>query len=115
MVTVKAFQKRQSKDGKEFISLELVGGLELIQSSNSGKFYATVRKCFIPATFDETIATKLVGTQIKGEIVRIPCEPYDFISPTTGEVMTLQHSYGYEPSPSEGVVHSSRINEFAEA
>ena len=108
MVTVKSFQKRQSSDGREFLTMELVGGVELVQSQTTGKFYATVRKCSIPATFDEEVASTLVGTKIKGEIVRIQCDPYEYTIQSTGEVVTLQHSYGYQPSPSGEVVAGQR-------
>lgn len=108
MVTVKSFTKRETKDGRDFLTLELVGGLEMIQSQNTGKFYATVRKCSVPATFDEEVAASLVGTKMPGQIVRIESEPYDYTIKATGEVVTLQHSYGYEPSPSGEVVHMNQ-------
>jgi hypothetical protein len=47
MVTVKSFVQRIGKDDKPFISLELTGDIELVQSQNTGRFYATVRRCFI--------------------------------------------------------------------
>ncbi len=55
MVTVTGFMERQRKDGSSFIVLEITGSLELIQSSTSGNFYASVRKCTIPSTFNETV------------------------------------------------------------
>lgn len=114
MVTVKSFAKRQSADGREFITLELVGGLELVQSQATGRFYATVRRCSIPSTFDETVAASLVGSQLPGDVVRIPSEAYEYTIQSTGEVVTLQHSYGYQP-PTGEVVLGSRIRELAEA
>ena len=111
MVTVKSFQKRQSKDGREFLTLELMGGLEMVQSHNTGKFYATVRKCSIPATFDEDVAASLIGTQMPGQIVRIPSDPYEYTIKQTGEVITLQRSYGYQPTPTGEVVHERELIE----
>ncbi len=108
MVTIKSFQKRQSTDGREFITLELVGGVEMVQSQNSGRFYATVRKTSIPATFDEETASSLVGSKMPGEIVRIESDPYEYTIKATGEVVVLQHSYGYQPTPSGEVVHLDR-------
>lgn len=108
MVKINAFTKRQSKDGREFLTLEIIGGLEMVQSQNTGKFYATVRKCSIPATFDAEVAASLVGTQLQGEIVRILCEPYQYTIKDSGEVITLQHSYGYRPTPSGEVVTMER-------
>ena len=108
MVTIKAFKSNLSKDGKPFISLELVGGLEMVQSSNSGKFYCTQRRAFIPATFDEDTAKLLVGTQLQGDIIRVSCDPYQYTVKATGEVITLQHSFGYQPTPSGAVVTMER-------
>jgi hypothetical protein len=98
MVTVTNFHEVERKDKKgSFISLELPGGVELIQSSISGKFYATVRKCRISSTLDSDTAKMMVGQKLEGEIVRVSADPYEFISPTTGEVVTLQHTYAYQP------------------
>ena len=52
MVTVVDFAKRIASDGREFIALILQGGLCLVQSKNTGNFYATVKKCSIPSTFE---------------------------------------------------------------
>ena len=61
MVQVKNYALRERKDGETFIALELLGGLELVQSSATGKFYATVKKCSIPSTLDEATARLMVG------------------------------------------------------
>ena len=68
MVTVKAAHLRSAGE-KSFVALELTGDLELIQSQNTGRFYATTRRCFIPSTFD-----------IK-----------------TGETIRMAHTYEYHP------------------
>jgi hypothetical protein len=110
MVTVKSFAKRNTLDGRTFIALDLVGGLEMVQSSTTGKMYATIRRCSIPATFDEEVAACLVGTTMPGDIVRIPSDPYEYTIKATGEVVTLQHTFGYQP-PSGAVVGSPQIDE----
>ena len=110
MVTIQGFTKRQANDGREFISLELTGSLELVQSQNTGKFYATVRKCSIPATFDEKIAESLVGTKLEGEVVRVETDAYEYTIKDTGEVITLQYMYGYQPTPSGDVVVMDKSN-----
>jgi hypothetical protein len=74
MVTVSSYVPRTRKDGTTFIALEISGGLELVQSGNTGKFYATLRKTSIPCTFDETLAKTLIGTQMPGSIVRVTVE-----------------------------------------
>lgn len=105
MVTVKGFAKRTANEGGEFVVMELMGGLELIQSSKTGKMYGTVRTTSVPVTFDERTAATLVGTKIPGEIVRVECQPYDFTVKATGEVLTLQHRFEYQPvSGTEAVV-----------
>ena len=42
MVHVKNYALRERKDGETFISLELAGGLEMVQSPETGKFFAYV-------------------------------------------------------------------------
>ena len=111
MVTVTNFVPRTRKDGTTFIALEISGGLELIQSSSSGSFYATVKKTTIPSTFDENIAKTLIGSQIPGNVVRIQVEQYDYINKRTGEVMKLQHSYSFQPEGSMELIGETRITE----
>jgi hypothetical protein len=111
MVQVTNFHEVETKDGKTFISLELTGGLELIQSQATGKMYATVRKCRIPSTFDTNIAKMMVGTQLDGDVVRVETDPYDYVNKRTGEVMTLQHSYAYRPKGSMELIGQSRVQE----
>jgi hypothetical protein len=68
MVTVSNYALRVRKDGSTFVVLELTGGLEIIQSSNTGKHYATVRKCTIPSTFSEEVA-KLMDIQVMDHLI----------------------------------------------
>ena len=109
MVTVTNYTSRQRKDGSTFQVLELSGSVELVQSQETGKFYATVRKTTIPCTFDEAIAKGLVGTQLKGNIVRVTVDPYDFVNPKNGELIKLQHSYSYQPEGSTELIGSRRV------
>ena len=95
MVTVKNFAKRQREDGTHFFVLILQGGLELVQSKSTGKFYATTRTTSIPTTFDEATCQLMVGQQLQDEIQKVECEPYDYTNPETGEVTTLTHTYQY--------------------
>lgn len=111
MVQVTNFFEVETSEGKTFISLELTGGLELIQSQNSGKFYATVRKCRIPSTFDANIAKMMIGTQMDGDVVRVETDPYEFLNKRTGELMTLQHSYAFRPKGSMELVGHSQVQE----
>ena len=115
MVQVTNFHEVETKDGRTFITLELTGGLELVQSQTTGNFYATVRKCRIPSTFDANIAKMMVGSQIEGEVVRVESEPYEYVNKRTGEVMTLQHGYAYRPKGAMELVGHSKVTELQPA
>ena len=41
MVKVKAYHLRKNAEGQPYVSLELLGEVELVQSQNTGRFYAT--------------------------------------------------------------------------
>jgi hypothetical protein len=97
MVTIINYSIRENGEGKSFVSLELQGEVEMIQSSATGRFYATAKRCSIPSTFTEEVAKTLVGKQIRGRIDRVQCEPYEYTVKETGEVITLTHTYGYSP------------------
>jgi hypothetical protein len=112
MVTITKYHLRESKDGKPFIALELQGDIELVQSLETGNFYATARKCSITSTFDEETAKRIIGTQMPGSIVRVQTEAYDFLVPESGEIIRLAHRYQYRP---EGYTDAiAKALEFAE-
>ena len=97
MVTVVDYAARQRQDGTVFYALILQGGLSLVQSQNTGNFYATVKKCSIPSTFDEKTAQSMVGEQVPGSVQRKSCEPYEWENKDTGEVLQLSHRWVYLP------------------
>jgi hypothetical protein len=97
MVTITGYALRQTQEGKSFISLELTGELEMIQSSSTGRFYATAKKCSISSSFTEEVAQTLIGKTIRGRIDRVECEPYEYAVKATGEVILLAHTYQYSP------------------
>ena len=101
MVTIIDFKERKTEEGKTFFVLEAQGGIEMIQSKVTGNFYATVKKAFIPATFDEATCKALIGTQMNGEIVKEECEPYEYVNKETGEVLMLSHRYVYTQEKAE--------------
>ena len=109
MLTVTNYQERVSKDGKPYLTLEIQGGLEMVQSQNSGRFYATVRKSTMTATFGKDVAKMLIGTQVPGSIVRTECDPYEFTIPSTGELVTLSHRWSYQP---EGAAEPQLVDSF---
>lgn len=109
MVTVVGYKSRINKEKDEFIVLELVGSLELVQSQNTGRFYATVRRCSIPSTFDEEMAKLMVGSKIEGEIVRVPCDSYEYTVKRTGEQITLAYTYAYQPPGTKQLVGEGTV------
>jgi len=99
MVTIVGFNLRTPKEGdkKTYITLELEGDVEMVQSSNTGRFYATVRRCSVSSSFDEITAQRMVGKQMPGSIERVPCQAYEYTLPETGEVINLGYRWDYVP------------------
>jgi len=97
MVKVKNYHVRKSEDGEQYLSLELEGEVAFVQSQNTGRFYATTKRCFMFAAMDEPTAKALVGTQLPGTIERVSADPYEYTIPDTGEVRTLAYTYQYRP------------------
>ena len=76
MVTVINYALRKKEgESKPYITLTLEGGIEMVQSQNTGRFYATVRTCVVSSTFDELTAQRMVGKDMPGSIERVGCEP----------------------------------------
>lgn len=110
MVTIVNYHQRiSSKDYKPFITLELQGDVELVQSVETGRFYATARKCSISSTFSEEVAKTLIGTKFPGSIVRVQKEPYDYTIPETGQTIKLAHGYEYRPDEPAAVQQPMRL------
>jgi len=111
MVTITNAFQRTRKDGETFVVLEVSGSLEFVQSTNTGRFYCTMRKTNIPCTFDENMAKSLIGTKMPGNIVRVNVDPYEYVNPKTGEIIQLQHSYSYQPEGSVELVGQTQISD----
>ncbi len=97
MVKIINYKEREKEDGTTFFTLEIQGGVELIQSKETGNFYATIRRASIPTTFDEATCKSVIGTEIEGEIVKIEVEPFKYVVKETGEEVTLTHRWIYKP------------------
>ncbi len=97
MVTIVDYVQRENSDGDEFFALIVEGGLEIIQSKESGNHYFTAKKASVPSTFNEESCKKLIGRQLRGSVERLECEPYDFKIPKTDEVIKLNFSWKYSP------------------
>ena len=109
MVQVIGYEIRKNKVGEQFVALDLMGSLELVQSQNTGRFYATARRCSIPSTFEEEVAKLMVGSKIDGEIVRVPCDPYEYTVKRTGEVISLAYSYSYQPPGTKELIGTGKV------
>lgn len=102
MVKVIAAHLRESEKGK-FVTLDLLGQIEMVQSQNTGRFYATARRCSIGTTFDLETAKGFIGQLLPGSIGRVQCDPYAYTVPETGEVINLSHTYAYIPQEEKAV------------
>jgi hypothetical protein len=116
MVRIINFKKRETEDGKEFFVLELQGGIEMVKSKETGKFYVTARKASISSTFDELTCQALIGTELPGKVEKVNCEPYEYTIKDTGEVIVLTHRFDYveeEKATAPKVEKSkTRVDEF---
>lgn len=100
MVTIVNFKTCKNSEGKEFIALLLQGDIEFIRSKITGKFYATAKKCIVNSTFDKATSERLIGKTLPGVVERIQTAPYVITNPKTGEKVTLDFTYVYNPAPS---------------
>ena len=104
MVTIIGYTKRQNAEGKEFFTLNLMGGIELIKSSKTGNFYATAFKSSITSTFNEDVCKSLIGSKLPGTVQKIECDSYEYAIPSTGEIVMLTHKYLFNPSPNSATM-----------
>lgn len=95
MVRIIGYKKRETEDGREFYVLELQGGVTMVKSKETGKFYVTANKATISSTFDAATCEALIGTELNGQIVKIDSDPYQYTVKETGEVITLSHRFEY--------------------
>jgi hypothetical protein len=95
MVRIVNYQKRTTEEGKEFFTLELQGGVEIVKSQETGKLYMTARKANMSCTFDELTCQSLIGTELPGSVRKVECEAYEYTIKETGEIITLSHRYEY--------------------
>jgi hypothetical protein len=112
MVTISGFAERESANGKKFYALLLQGGMEMVLSEESGRYYATAKQASIASTFDEATCKAMVGSKLPGRITRVKCDPFDYTIRETGEVISLSHRWAYDPSesvPVEEVVYGKEL------
>ncbi|MDB5226900.1 MAG: hypothetical protein JWN78_1093 [Bacteroidota bacterium] len=104
MVKVIGYHLRQSNDGKEFFTLTLQGGVEIVQSSSTGNYYVTAKKASLTCSFDEQTCKSLIGQDLPGKIEKTQCEPYDYQIPNSNEVIQLSHKFVYTPDESTKII-----------
>lgn len=110
MVKIIDYKTRKRTDGSEFNVLIVQGGLETVTSRETGKTYFTARKANVPCTFNETVCKSLLGTDLEGSIQKVEVTPYEYTVPSTGETITLQHSYQYV-SKEESIVKNNVVQQ----
>ncbi|PZD78534.1 hypothetical protein [Mesonia sp. K7] len=110
MVRIINYKQRQAEDGREFFVLEVAGGIEMVQSKESGQFYATSKKANIPSTFDEETCKALIGTELPGHIFKQEVEPYPYIVKETGEEIILSHKWIYEPEEPKRAIQETKFS-----
>ncbi len=95
MVRITNYQRRVTEQGKEFFTLELQGGIEVVKSQETGRSYMTAKKASMSCTFDELTCQSLLGTELPGAVKKVSCEQYSYTIRETGEVITLSHRFEY--------------------
>lgn len=96
MVRVIDYLQRVKDDGDSFFVLVLQGGVQMVKSKQTNKFYVTAKKATISSTFDENTCQALIGTELPGKIEKVQTEPYEFTIKETGEVVELDYRYEYQ-------------------
>jgi len=96
MVTIVSYKERLKEDGSNFFVLELQGGIEMVKSKETGNYYATAKRAYLPSTFTREVCESLIGTQMPGGIVKEVCEPFNYVIKETGEEITLNHRWVYK-------------------
>ena len=103
MVKIIAYEQRKKASGELFVALILQGDLTMVQSSETGRFYATIKKASITSTLSEEEAKAQIGREIPGRIAKVGCPEYEYTIEETGEVITLRHKWEFlpegEPTP----------------
>ncbi|MEI6435534.1 MAG: hypothetical protein WCP32_11865 [Bacteroidota bacterium] len=107
MVTISGYRVKQNAEGKDFCALILLGGIELVKSSVTDQFYATARKASITSTFTEEVCKTLIGSKLPGIIEKVECEDYKYVIAETGEKVTLNHRFVYNPKPNEATMEET--------
>ncbi len=109
MVTVTGFKTVTPEEGDSYVRLLLEGDLEMIQSTKTDNFYAHVKKCSISSTFDEATASLMVGKKLRGSIIKVDVDPYEY--EINGEVLTLSHRWVYSDKTEEDLAIENLVRD----
>lgn len=101
MVSIVNYYERENKEGNSFFVLEVTGGIEMILSKTTDRYYATSKRAFLPCTFNEQTCKTLLGTQLSGTIEKQACEPYLHYVKETDEEVELNHRWVFVPELAE--------------
>lgn len=101
MVKIVDYKSIIKDNGDEFFALTLKGGLEAVKSRVTGKTYFTVRTVNVPCTFNEETCKTVIGTEIEGSIIKIPCESYSYVIQDTGEEIELNYRFEFVDSSTQ--------------
>ena len=115
MVKISGYAVRTNKEGEDFVALLLQGDLVMVQSLETGRYYATAKKCSIASTFTEEQAATFVGQELPGRIIKVEVEPYEFTVEETGEAITLSHRWEFLPEGASNPVPMHIVKEEEEA
>lgn len=117
MVTITDYALRKNAEGEEFFALILQGGIEMVKSKATNKFYATSKRCSIPSTFDEQTCKAIIGQQLPGVIRKVECESYQITVPETGEILQLNYRWEYasDTEKAEEAVFEGKVFDLKEA
>ncbi len=110
MVKIVDFKTYERTDGTEFNVLIVQGKVEAVKSRETGRTYLTARKANVSSTFDAETCRGLIGTELSGTVEKVTSEPYEYTVPSTGEIITLQHTYQYV-SEEEKVMKDNLVTE----
>ena len=117
MVKIISTKNSLNKKGEPFVSLKLQGDPEFVQSTETGKMYLTAKTCYVTSTFKESEAIALIGKELPGTVERIPCKPYEYKVESTGESITLMHTFEYKPqvqSVPDSVIEETIVKQYDE-
>lgn len=101
MVRVIDYLERVNDEGESFYVLVLQGGIQMVKSKQTNKFYVTAKRATISSTFDEGTCKALIGSELPGKIEKVQTEPYEFTIKETGEVLQLDYRYEYQEETGE--------------